>query len=336
MRAYNPSVKRTLDVGTWARYALVALFLLGLSVRTYSVWIKGQDAGSIMHHPDYIVEGRSWAPDQYRILFPLIWQGVHMTLGRDAAQSLPLFVSIVLCYAVWMAVFRRESGRIVSAGVLLLALYGACSHWYHYYYRETFLDLMWVGLGFYMQPYLGERWRPWVWFAAISLLATLSRESWLFILMGTGFRLWAEAGSLRALAFDRRWRTVRAGLAMALIATLVAYVSVRGYFGPRDYISRKWTAVINVQHLMPWKYPAVVIGHGLWSAGNGLFVLFGLSLLMGNRRHLPFVLGFMLPTIVVTFILARWIETRIFFPCFALMLASMGGWMFERGFRGTA
>jgi hypothetical protein len=53
------------------------------------------------------------------------------------------------------------------------------------------------------------------------------------------------------------------------------------------------------------------------------------SLFLGNRRHLSFIGGYGLPFLVATFLMARWIETRIFFPLFAMMICSVAGFIAE-------
>ena len=69
----------------------------------------------------------------------------------------------------------------------------------------------------------------------------------------------------------------------------------------------------------------MTIGHGVWGIGAGAFLVYLLTLLDGNRHQWRFIIGYLGPLLLVSFLLvARWIESRTFFPAFAIVIASVG------------
>ncbi|HVO76709.1 MAG TPA: hypothetical protein VMT60_01865, partial [Candidatus Bathyarchaeia archaeon] len=90
--------------------ALVAIAFLYAIVETTN-WLYSKTSDVYALRPDNILSGLSEAPNQYRILVPLLNRllrsGGH--LGRDESDRLVILASIILCYAAAGALFYKSS-----------------------------------------------------------------------------------------------------------------------------------------------------------------------------------------------------------------------------------
>lgn len=303
-------------------YILLGVFLLALSTRTYSSWRRGFDYDPVQH-PWTIVAGDSLAPHQYRILYPAMWWGLSRLMPGELADKALLFLTIVGCYTVLFGVFRSLMKSIPLACLGLLAFLGTCMHPYQFQFRDTFLEIGLVALAFYLQIKTAEDAKIWNWLAAISFLGTLNRETWIFVLSGC---LLAQCSrGIRVLWTTAEGRTALTGLAKMILATAMAVVTTRGLFGFRPLYCRLWTWHENLAHILFWTNLPLTVGHGIWGIGAGVFIVYLLTLLDGSRHQWRFVAGYLAPLFVVSFLtVARWIESRTFFPAFAVVIATIG------------
>ncbi len=306
--------------------AALVLLVLAVSVRMFGIWIKGIDHEP-MHYPDQIMAGTSYAPDQYRILYPLMWKGLSTVMEGKRADSIMLFLTIIFCFSAIFRVYQAETGNDILAGLALLAFFGTCMNWYYYLYRDTFLEIGLVALAFPLIMKLGTGEKIAWPLALLSLLGGLARESWAFIISGMAVASIVQAGGLRNLIRAPNWRETRKALWLSAAAFLLAYISVRFYYGYRPYAVRFWTWPLNINQFLFWSQPIYIFKYGIWNAGNGILLIFILSLLKGNRNYLPFILGYLVPFAVAGFLFARMYETRIYFPLFFMMIASLAKYL---------
>lgn len=312
---------------------LKALFILALASRMYAAWTKGFE--DPLHQPQTIISGESLAPHQYRVLYPLLWKGLSPFASAQVADHALTLLTIVLCYAVLYHLFARLTRHAILAGLTLLAFHAACSHPYQFQFRDTFLEITFIAIALQLIPPLAGN-GSWKWFAVLSVLGTLNRETWAFVLLGAGAATCFEAGGPRPLLRAPAWRPAVIGLLLSGLLSLAVFVGVRFYFGHRPYYCKPWPWDENVQHFLFWKVPGFAFGHGVWAVGAGAFILLLWSVALGNRKFLPFLCGYLVPYLPVTFAASRWMESRIFFPIFVIVMASLATFTRQTLASGTA
>ena len=139
--------------------------------------------------------------------------------------------------------------------------------------------------------------RMWNWLAILSIVGTLNRETWIFVLSGCFL---AQCGKgARALWATAEGRTAMAGLAKMVLATGIAVATTRGVFGIRPYYCLIWTWHENLAHILFWTNPGLTIGHGIWGIGAGAFIVYLLTLLDGNKHQWRFIVGYLGPLLLV-------------------------------------
>jgi hypothetical protein len=217
------------------------------------------------------------------------------------------------------------TGNAVLAGLSLLAFHAACTHPYQFQFRDTFIEVALIAVALQLVPPLNAK-GSWKWLAVVSVLGTLNRETWAFVLLAATAAACFEAGGARSLLRAPAQRPAVLGLLASALISLAVFLGVRWLIGPRPYYCKLWPWNENMAHILFWKMPDFAFGHGIWAAGAGVFVLWLLSVLMGNRNFLPFITGYLIPYLPATFLWARWMESRIFFPIFAIMIASLAAY----------
>ncbi len=312
--------------GTFLKQAayglLICLFILALSSRTYSAWRKGYDHDPVQH-PWTIMAGESLAPHQYRVLFPVMWQGLSQVLEAGLADKVLLFMTIVGCYTTLFFIYRSLMKNTALVSLALLAFLGTCMHPYQFQFRDTFLEITLISLAFYLQSRVDQRPAIWNGLALLSFIGTLNRETWIFVLSGC---MLAQCGKgWRHLWTTKEGRVALAGIVKMTLATGLAVGLTRCAFGIRPYYCRIWTWNENLYHIFFWRLPGFTFGHGIWGVGAGIFLVYLATWANGNRHQRMFILGYVLPLLLVSFLLiARWMESRTFFPAFAIVIGSIG------------
>src|SRR3954468_13712009 len=112
-------------------WILLVIVILAASVKAYSLYSTTLDVRALQ--PDMVLRGRSPAPTQYRLLFPLLWQ-ITTSVGVPAgnADKAVIFASILFCYislGVSAAALRRD---VTVAAIVVLLFFGASasSFWF--------------------------------------------------------------------------------------------------------------------------------------------------------------------------------------------------------------
>ena len=204
------------------QFLLLILFILALSTRTYTAWRQGFDYDPVQH-PDTIMAGKSLAPHQYRVLYPLLWAGLARVMDGGQADKVMLFLTIIGCYAVMLTAYRALMRSLPLACLGLLAFLGACMHPYQFQFRDTFLEVGLVTLAFYLQTRADRSPGVWNWLALISVFGTLNRETWIFVVSGC-FLAQCSRG-VRALWSTPAGRTAVAGVAKMVVATVLTILA---------------------------------------------------------------------------------------------------------------
>ncbi|APR81845.1 Hypothetical protein A7982_07194 [Minicystis rosea] len=302
--------------GRIARLTLLALVVLAVSIRMYLAFVPAPTHRVL--DPWNILAGGSLAPNQYRVLAPLLCALLKPLVGgAHEADELVQILAILGCNTALVALLLRETGKLELACVGLVAFFGAAANTMAWRNRETFLEALFALIGFA----LVVRPRPrWVAFAFVSVLGTLNRETWAFVLFAAVASRVAAAGGLRRLP-----RADVIGLASAAALALATFVGVRAHFGLRPYHTEVWMMGTNISNIALWREPDLVLAKGIWTLGSGLGLAYLLSLSHGARRHLPFVIGFAVPALVVSFFLASWFEPRIFTALYPLLIIALLG-----------
>lgn len=303
--------------------ALLCIFVLALSTRTYSAWRRGFDHDPVQH-PWTIVAGDSLAPHQYRVVYPFIWDFLSSWVEPMVADKILLFATIVACYSVLLAIYRKLMGDMMLACLGALAFLGTCMHPYQFQFRDTFLEVMMITLAFYLQSRaIASEPRLWLMLAVLSVLGTLNRETWLFVLTGTFLALFQNG--IRPVWQTKRGVINLVGWLGMVVASGLSVLSTRIIWGIRPLYCNLWTWDENIMQLFFWRDWGLAFGHGIWGVGAGVVLIYVMTLLRGNSHHRLFIIGYLGPLLLVSFfVVARWIESRTFFPSFAILIAVIG------------
>jgi hypothetical protein len=303
---------------------LLALVVIGASVKSYTLYASTLDSVELM--PRTIASGQGLAPNQYRVLVPLLWRGaVALGIGPDAAERAIVAFSILFCYGVLAAVLYRASRSMPVASVCLLAFYGAAASGFWFRNRDVFFDAAFTAIGMDIVVQPSPRW---LLYAIVSAAASLNRETWFFSLIAAGVSRWFDAGGARALL--KRGRRDIFGLAAAAIVTIATAAGLRAVYGIRPYHYPPWQYGSNAKLLLVTVTLRSSLGQAIWFAGSGVFAVWAIFALAGLARHRPFVLGFMGSLLVVSFFVSNWYEARIFTAGYVVLLVSISGGLTTR------
>jgi len=266
--------------------------------------------------PREVLAGRAIAPNQYRVLPGLLVAALSPLVGDGLADFLVPLASIVLCTATLAAVLVAETRSVERASVGLVAFAGVAGEVFTMKrYHDMYLDVAFALLALA----IASRPRPrWGWFAVLAVLGALNRETWLFALSGAAC---ARALRGRGLA-TREDETKRdaIGLGVAGALSIAALAGVRLYFGERAY-RIFWMAPINLVNLTD---PGLLFTKGLWTWPALVLAYVG-ALLGRTAAQVPFVVGYVLPNLVASFLFANWYEPRIFMATTALLVVGLLG-----------
>jgi hypothetical protein len=291
----------------------ILLFLYALTLATYSLYSKTSD--SYLTHPGDILAGRSKAPNQYRLLVPLLWRLLQSTglFSPDRSDRIIVFSSILFCYIASGALFYRSSRSMPLTMLSLVALLGSFSYGMLWKYRQEFFEVGFVSLFFLIIM------RPTIWkyllLSLITALGALNRETFVFCITGMAVHaVW------RGRATSERKTLARDALAVLvmLIIYLAVFIGVRYHYGLSNYQGAFWRFGSNISNLQRYNHAQ----NALW-LGAGMLLAYGASLALGNREYLPFIAGFGIPMLTAALFISSYNEHRIFYPLMALFIASI-------------
>ena len=140
-------------------------------------------------------------------------------------------------------------------------------------------------------------------------------ETWVFVIIAAFVHMVGVKGSLAGLLSDRR---VSLGLVSSLLIYCAVFFLLRWYFGISSYHCSFWMYVKNMDGALKPYLP-----FSIWHVGSGLMFLYVVSLIAGNRLYIGFILGYLLPLLVVSFFISNQGEHRIFYPVYPLLILSI-------------
>lgn len=295
------------------------MVVLAASVKSYNLFATTLDHPE--HMPQTIAGGLAHAPNQYRLLVPLLWKGAS-SAGLDGPKADVAIVvfGILFCYAALAAAIYLASRSVPVTALCLLAFYGAAASGFWFRTREFFFDVGFTASG--MALVVQQR-PAWALYVILSAVAALNRETWLFSLVAAAASRLADARSLRALLKDRRRDAV--GLIASGLVSVAVLVAVRLIYGIRPYHTEIWRYDENIRLILMGGSVRDSFKNAIWFAGSGMFAAWAIFALAGAARHVPFVIAFAASLLVVSFVISSWYETRIFAPAYAVMLVSIAG-----------
>jgi len=263
---------------------LITLILAGILLLTesritaFNNNVRWNGYGSML----YVLRGEAQAPMQYRVLIPWLWK----LFGKRGKPAYNFIKGIGLWLALYgFAMFCEVAGVEPLVGVLFLAAVIPATFLFDYadcYYEFGFLAIAYtLSIGYVADFNL-------VWLIVLTFLATINRETGVFIPIGY---LILNGGIVGTIALGATW--------------LVSYIIPRLYYGRKG---RYCGAVMFKEN---WKflskhfsvYHIVYFGLMLWVIGSMVFY--------------PLWYGPALMTIlflVVLHIPSLWHETRVFTP----------------------
>ena len=299
-------------------WVLLAVVITAASVKSYSLYATTLDGSEMM--PAVIASGQAHAPNQYRLLVPLLWRAAtSMGIGSRTAEHGIVIVSIMFCYVALAAALYRSSSSVPVTALCLIAFYGAAASGFWFRYRDTFFEVGFTCIG--MRLVLAQR-PAWPLYGLLSGVAALNRETWLFSLVAAAVS--RSAQWVKARPSHSRRRDV-IGIGLAALVTVGVLAVVRAHYGGRVYHYEPWQYANNARLLLVTGSLRESLGQAVWFAGSGIFVVWLIFALTGHARHVPFVVGFTGSLLVVSFLVSSWAETRVFIPAYAVMLVSIAG-----------
>lgn len=299
------------------------LFLVSLSFGTFTQYAKTKDHQVIS--PENILAGESQAPNQYRILFPLVYGCVKKAVKNAIlADKTVIFASILFCYVICGILFFTDTRSQTMSMICLLALYGAFASGFVWKYRQEFLETAFVTAA----VVLIEKDRPnWIVFCSLTLFATLNRETWIFTIFATYIVRRSRAANPETWLHLTKQDLV--GIVIAVLVYGTCFTATRMYFGLSEYHSALWMYKANFfVPFLPF-YQPMAFSCSIWGIGSGLVLLYVITLLGGNRCHAKFIIGYCVPLLAVSFFIADWTEHRIFYSAYPMMLSASAKYLMQ-------
>jgi hypothetical protein len=299
---------------TALRFLAIAAFLLMLARTTDWMYLKTEDHRVL--DPKNIIAGASQAPNQYRVLSPILSEILDRLILHNARRSdhAVIFLSILLAYAATMALFYKASGSVTVTLLALLALLGCFSFGMEFKYRQEFFEVAFVAGALLAVLLIRRLPALYAVLAVLTLFGSLNRETFAFCLSGVAVHVAWERIRKNAEA----WRSHLAGFLSLCAVFALCYFGVRWHFGPSPYYCEFWQYTANINNALRIANP-----HNIFYIGAGLACAFVATLTLGNRAYLPFILGYAVPMFVATFLVSSFSEHRVFYPVMALLIASM-------------
>jgi len=265
--------------------------------------------------PANIIAGKSQAPNQYRVLAPLLYEALDKVIHNPAkSDHIVIFLSILAAYVAAGALFYRSSRSMPVTALGLLALLGCFSLGMLYKYRQEFFEVALVSVALLVVVSVRRSRVMYPLLALVTLLGTLNRETYAFCVSAIAAQvLWQRVTVNREPAAKHIMGII------ALVAVfVVGYIGPRWYFGLLKYHCRVWTYPQNIENLMD-----IASAYHLGYIGAGLVFAYLATVIKGNRWYVAFIVGYAAPMLVVVSATSRFGEHRIFYPLMVLLVASM-------------
>lgn len=299
------------------RSLLAVAFTVALSVSAFALYLRTIDAPVIDIRN--IAAGRSQAPNQYRVLAPLLFAAARGAMPEKWADAVVILVSLLFCFTATWLLFGLASTSAPLKMVFQLALLGAFAGGVVFKYRDSFFEVGFAALTMWLAYRKKISWPALV---LVTALGSLNRETYLFSLTALSSKFFFDDAGGKLGAFLKSYAPKLAALCLVYAA---AYVGTRYYFGLSPYSSDVFMLATNLKTAVNLSHTGSFI-----YAGGGLLFLFAYSLADGSRAFLPFVLGYVASLLLVSLLISNWSEHRIFFAAYPLVLAHVLSWLSPR------
>lgn len=245
------------------RYIFLMLFIFAISYSTYYMYQTTRDYPFFT--PENILAGESQNPHQYRVLFSYSYAVLNKLVFNDKelADRMAQLLSILVFYVAVASLLIKVTGSPQKTMIGLLMLLGALSLGMVNKTRNEFYEMAFLALFFREIIRGNERW--WI-MILLTILGSLNRETYAFILIAYTIHLWSEASySLNSLIRKKEFINL---LLMSAIFIAV-FIGLRSYYGLTSYQTDFWTWRLNLDYLSNLKTPLHI-----WSMGAGLLIIY--------------------------------------------------------------
>jgi hypothetical protein len=301
-----------------ARAVLVVLFFLALTRTADMLYMK-----TTPHEEtdlERILSGESLAPNQYRVLAPLsFWAAVRITGDARISERIVTYASIAFCFLAAGALFYSATESLLLGMIAEIALLGGLTFGMWWKYRQEFFEVGFVSLALLLYSRVRSVKTKYALLAVVTLLATLNRETFVFVWVGVLADVWSRRK--RPPGVNDEWW----GVAAIGVVYVVAFLLPRLYFGWTPYYGDVLMIGANVANVVQIANP-----YNALHMGAGILWVYLLTLLMGNTRFRPFLIGYLGSFLLVALFISTYSEHRIFYPLMAVMIASVIGFVRDR------
>jgi hypothetical protein len=270
---------------------IVALALLFTEYRltARNMAVKWNGLGSI----NPVLSGDSVAPMQYRVFVPWLYRLFRF---GDIFTRYLVIKGIGIWFALYaFSLFCGAMGVDPIAGMLLLAAVLPITFLYDY--TDCYYDLGFLALA-YTISLMGQQ--HLMWLVMITLLASLNRETGVFIPLG----YFVLTGGIIGTVF-------------LLGISIVGLIIPRAYYGkkPRYCSFSQWKRNIADLKRGFSIFHYLLSGLGLWFVGVGVYHVF-----TDPTDHLSMLFYLMCCFVMVLSIPSVWCEVRVFMPTFLVTI----------------
>jgi hypothetical protein len=266
-----------------------------------------------------IIDGTAVAPYRYRILVPFICEA----LTRLFSAVLPLKQSFILAYALydlaailffmlvlfaWLRVwFSRERalvGLLFVAGVISMALRD------HYFQPWSLLDP-----GLFTAGLLAIYRKRWWILAALTLVATLNRETGIFLPVAFLFSNVNRGGGERdhGAARVRKWPALLAGYVFIWVFVYGAIRVLRGATDHMYTLGEIWMHNTAKHNLVYTPVNLILFLGAFWA-----FAAMGYRHAPAFLRRITWVI---VPYVIMVALFGMWREVRLLMPLYPILVA---------------
>jgi len=303
-------------------FVAICVFILILTKTTDSLYSHTADHRVLV--PAKIIAGESQAPNQYRILTPLLYKALDSKLihNPELSDRIVIFLSILACYVAAGALFYRSSRSMTTTLLGLLALLGCFSFGMIWKYRQEFFEVALVSTALLTVISVRKIRLMYLLLMLMVLLGSLNRETYVFCITAIATHIIYH----RVIGNREKVSKHITGIAVLFAAFAVCYIAPRWYYGLSHYHCPFWTYEGNLENLKAFFTSSYNLGH----LGAGLLFAYIATTTQGNRRYLAFIAGYAVPMFFVSSFISLFSEHRVFYPLMTLLLASMLGFSAEK------
>lgn len=276
----------------------VALLYLGLAmVTSYANYKAGGLPAAAWH--ESMISFKSGAPNAYRILPAFMAEGTHRLLGISAPFAYGvngcIFIFLAMCvFHVFLKKWFSTEVTLVGTLFVFAAL--------PITYGQIAQPSDQPSLFFWALALLLMREKKDAWLIPVLLIATLNRETTLFLVLAYFFVRWDEYPKGKLIGYSAAYG----------LCWLAVYEGLRLWIGPRDYYTDYWQYGHNLsQWYFSIAFPALLFG-----------VFWVLALMDWSKKPKLLTRSALIipPFVLIHFFIANLMEARLFDVLFLIMV----------------